>query len=312
MKFVKVFSFVLALSALVIAIVKSSAQEDFRYRRVNGDIPQDRILEYKVVGQELHPVLINGEVLDRAVWRQVVSINTAGSGCTGTLVGPKVVITASHCGENGGTTRFTLHGGTEYQGTFKRSSLYPGQDHDVAVAILSQPVPKASVGEYVSVSATPLAVGDRLYLMGYGCTQPGGGGGSDGNLRGGFATVSGFSGFDVVSNSGAALCFGDSGGPGMVDDQATTPKIITVNSKGNIRDTNYTANLASNESRTFLQTVASENNVVICGITPNAPDCSESPDPPDPDPIDCDLNERKRLLYDVAACFGLNIVLPTF
>lgn len=303
---------VLVLLSLLSLTVAASVKEDqMRFRRNNLGIPQERIIDYKRVGEELHPVLINGEVLDRAQWKTVVDILTGGAGCTGTLVGPKVVLTAAHCGSDGETTQFRLHGSdTQLQGTFKKSPLYPQQDHDVAVAILSQAVPRETVGDFVSVSNTPLQEGSQIFLMGYGCTQPGGGG-TDGELRGGLATVSGFSGFDVVSGDGAALCFGDSGGPGMVDADAESPQIITVNSKGNIRDTNYTVNLAATESQDFLRTVASESNVVICGITPNARECSNSPDPPDPPgPLVCDVPTRKRILLEVAHCFDIPVIVP--
>ena len=218
--------------------------------------------------RSIGPNLINGEPVDIDDWRMVVRIRTGNSGCSATVVGPKAVITAAHCGNNGSTSTFSL-AGKSYSGRFYRSGLYPRRDHDMAVIVLSDEIPLADVKSFASVGENRLEIGDPLYLLGYGCVRPGGGGGNDGILRAGFTKVTGYSGYDVVSSdrNGAALCYGDSGGPGMTDDKFDKPILRTVNSKGNIRDTNYTTNLSSSESQSFLREIEQEHNVVVCGIT---------------------------------------------
>lgn len=270
-----------------------------------ADVPADRILlSYASDNGDIVPVLINGEEVPLADWPTVVRIQTGNAGCTATIVGPKVLVTAAHCGTNGATSAFTLDG-TRYEGKFQRSSLYPNQDHDVAVIILNTAVPKDKVKIYASVGGTPV-VGAKIWLLGYGCINAGGGGGNDGKLRAGFATITSFSGYDVVSSSGAALCFGDSGGPGMVDNNKDKPVVMTVNSKGDIRTTNYTTNLAKAESQTFLRKVATDSSLEICGIngTPATCDTGDNPPPPPPPP-ECDTARKKDILAGFAQCLNI-------
>lgn len=216
--------------------------------------------------------LINGTPVKEGTYKDVVSIRTGSSGCTATLVGPRVLVTAAHCGNSGATTTFEYEK-VKYSAVLTRSPLYPGKDHDVSLGLIEKEVAGLKPR---NISNVPLKVGDLLHLLGYGCVNPGGGGGNDGILREGDTAVTAFSGYDVVSKKagGAALCFGDSGGPGMNKDG----KLVTVNSKGNIQDTNYTAALYSKESFDFMSSFATSKAVDICGVTK---DCNE-PTPPDP------------------------------
>lgn len=213
---------------------------------------------------------------------QIVNIRTGNAGCTATVIGKRVIITAAHCAGNGATSTFKING-ESYSAKMTRSSLYPGKDHDICLGVS----PKDIQVEPSSVvnRAQVLAKGDKITFFGYGCTRPGGSGGSDGKLRKGDATVTGFSGYDVVSSNGSALCYGDSGGPGYkLVDSGRPMVIVSINSKGNIKDTNYTARLDSAESQAFLKSFASSNAVDICGVTK---DCGKvTPPPPPPPPQD--------------------------
>jgi hypothetical protein len=114
-----------------------------------------------------------------------------------------------------------------------------------------------------------VSIGDIVTLVGYGCTQPGGGG-ADGRKRTGNAEVTGFSSFDIVSRKGAALCFGDSGGPmfqRLFKPSEEPKKIIGVNSKGNIRDTNYNLRLGLEVVQNWLKDFEKAQNVQICGVS---------------------------------------------
>src|ERR1017187_7167549 len=94
-----------------------------------------------------------------------------------------------------------------------------------------------------------LRVGDKIELFGFGCVNPGGSG-WDGRLRHGFAEVTGFTGFDAVSEHGSALCYGDSGGPAFMNGE-----LVSINSKGDISSTNYTARLDTEESQSFIKSM---------------------------------------------------------
>lgn len=228
--------------------------------------------------------LINGKPVEPGTYKDVVRIRSNGSGCTATLVGPRVIITAAHCAATGATATFTVNG-TEYSARITRAPLYDqGKDHDVALGLL----PSAVTGIDPATVGGKAATGVALTLLGYGCINPGGGGGNDGILRIGESVITGFSNYDMVSKKpgGAALCFGDSGGPAFVWESGKR-LLVGINSKGNIQDTNYNANLDRSESKTFLQNWAQQNNVEICGVNkdcsggsqPGAPTCTLAANP---------------------------------
>jgi len=260
------------------------------------------------------PTLINGQELDLAKWKYVVRITVGSSGCTATVVGPKVALTAAHCGATGAAASFKI-GTKSFTGKIERSSLYPGVDHDVSVIILDQEVAKADVDVFAIVGGTATN-GTEYFLAGYGCTQAGGGGGNDGKLRGGKARMTGTSGFDMVTGGRgqAALCFGDSGGPLFVGEDNTKPTILSINSKGNIRDTNYNSRLDVQESKSFLTAMGTKYSVKICGINGDEATCGgeNPPPPPPPPPPGCDDTTRKVTLLKIAECFEIPIAIPTF
>jgi hypothetical protein len=261
------------------------------------------------VDNQLRPTLIGGTPVQPGTYKEVVNIRTGNSGCTATVVGPKAAVTAAHCGANGATSTFKIDG-KDYSGKITRSSLYPGRDHDIAVIVLTTEVPESVVGKYAHIGGAATQ-GTELTLLGYGCTQPGGGGGNDGVLRIGKAKVKNFSGFDMVSGDGAALCFGDSGGPAYVM-AGETKHLLGVNSKGNIRDTNYNTRTDVPESRSFLQKVATDNNIEICGINAACGGEPQPPPPPPPPPPEgCDSREdQARALLAVAQCLDISVIIP--
>jgi hypothetical protein len=237
------------------------------------------VLAANAQGSVIHPTLINGEEIDPNSRPDIVLIRTGNAGCTASVIGPRVVLTASHCGTNRAKSVFSANG-KQYEGTFLRSPLYPSKDHDIALIVVTKDVDLGGK-PYTTVGGSP-QVGDKLTIFGYGCVKPQGGGGNDGKLRRGDATITGHAGYDLVSTNGAALCYGDSGGPDYaVDPKDGVSKQVSVNSKGDIAKTNYTARLDVQDSVTFLQDVANANKIDICGITK---DCAAAVPPPPPSP----------------------------
>lgn len=212
------------------------------------------------------PALINGVPVADGEFEEVVRIRIDNAGCTATIVGPRVILTAAHCGETGKEAKFTFDG-EDYTAQITQSPLYPTKDLDISVGIVDKDI----------LGATPASVGGKavigkeLTILGYGCTQTDGTGGNDGVLRIGQAKIVGWAGtYDVVSRTpgGAALCFGDSGGPAFLEDSGKF-ELLGINSKGNIVDTNYNSRLDHKDSMDFLKKIAKDKKVDICGVNAN-------------------------------------------
>jgi len=193
-------------------------------------------------------------------YSSIVRIATDGASCTASVVGPKAILTAAHCGKTDAISKFKING-KDYSAKITRSPLYPGIDHDLALGLVTEEMLGV---KYESVTTAPVKVSDVVTMYGYGCIQPGGGGGNDGILRFGDSIVTSLSAKDYVAKKpgGAALCFGDSGGPSFI-----LGVQAGVASKGNISDTSYFANLSLTESQDFLKKWAKDNATDICGIT---------------------------------------------
>ena len=179
------------------------------------------------------------------------------------MVGDQVVLSAAHCANTGTAGSFQI-GQTQYRTEpCTRHPSYPRTDIDLLACKVARKVDvkPATIGGEVKA-------GDKITIVGYGCVRPGGGGGNDGVLRVGDAEVTGFSGHDIVSK-GAGLCFGDSGGPAYLKLQVPFKEKhiqVSVNSKGNIRDTNYTARTYNDVAKNWLKSWAEQNGVTICGV----------------------------------------------
>ena len=256
---------------------------------------------------QIRPTLINGRQVDRDDWREVVRIGNRS--CTGTLVGRNAAITAAHCGRHNSRSRLEVFREGQLQGFNYRMVHMPqyrgGSSFDLAVLALDNEV--TGVNYAIAGVDYTFRQGSPVDILGYGCTRPGGGGGNDGILRFGESLVRGFTGTDVITQhrpSGAALCFGDSGGPMMADksDQSTTDHntLIAVNSKGNIRDTNYNMRLDLDSVREFLESVADRFDLEIYGVnaSPTPPDPQPDPDPqpepPEPNVVWAQLSKQHR------------------
>src|SRR5690606_26368645 len=158
--------------------------------------------------------LIGGDVADEADYPSTVRL---WSGCTATKVGPRHFLTAGHCAldglgnlndayQSGATFWLTDHNNpppytppyesytvqqthvhpawvqtcqdylAQYPGgECEAMVLQPGHAPDVALVVVAELSPHIPAA---AVDLNPVAVNDSLRVFGYGCEQPGGGGGN--------------------------------------------------------------------------------------------------------------------------------------
>lgn len=227
--------------------------------------------------------------------------------CTSTIIGPRVILTAAHCvKDNGEISPAGFHNETAlefqvgqkvFKAQCKQAPLYRDnkEDHDVALCVTDR---KMDV-KYASVAKDGPALDDFVQLIGYGCTQQGGGGGNDGILRWGEAKV-----VQLPSDQNnwfytrwkTALCFGDSGGPSMkkLDSPRTDHHwVIGVNSRGNIRDLSLMTAMWLDKTKQFLGDFTRSTDTKICGFNL---DCADTKPDPDPDPNEPDCEVEKSMV----------------
>ena len=226
------------------------------------------------------PTLIGGKPAPKDKYPSTVRIFSGGGSCTATLIGPKVLLTAAHCVDDGGSVRFDYKGSSVNSKACKHHDGY--SDNTTKDFALCEVPALTGKWETINTNHKLVSKGDKVTLTGYGCTEPGGEGGNDGILREGGATVTGVpsrNSFDIVTRASAgALCYGDSGGPAFVEN-GTSRVLIGVNSRGNIKDTSYLSAVHMADQG-FMKKWADERGLKICGIQ-KLDDCNSVPNKPD-------------------------------
>lgn len=276
-----------------------------------------------VFADTIKPTLIKGREADMKEWPASVYAQMGNSRCTATVVGEKTLLIAAHCVRDGGTAKFKT-GGVEYSSTCTHSPLYShaawdrvktkielGQVSDFAdlvnatadwsLCLITKPVTNIEY-EVLNLDADLLKTGDELLLTGYGCTQPGGSGGNDGKYRIGEALITGLpsgSNNDITTfggQPGAALCYGDSGGPAFYIDKISKKRVVvSVNSRGNIRDTSYLSSVSTSQFKSFLNSWSSRHGQKICGAHKDAKGCRDTKK----EPVKFTMGDPLKIKIDV-------------
>lgn len=189
----------------------------------------------------------------------VVRLRAGREVCTGTIVGPRVVLSAAHCASV--NNPYFDYDGQRYRVSYSSSPAYRDRQHDVAVALTDRDIAGARFAEI----GGELRHGSRIEFVGFGCTRAGGAAGS---LHAGTTTVIGLDRDHALSfaRDGGVLCQGDSGGPAFVR-EGGRDLVAAVNSAGDIRKVNLNVRLDSELSREFLKKTAARFKVTICGVT---------------------------------------------
>lgn len=198
--------------------------------------------------------VIGGTVIEQPP-HEILQLYRGQSGwCSASLVGPKNIITAAHCAKSGISAKID---GVKYPVSFVKhpnNSTF-GHKYDVALGTIGAEVP----GPYVTLGDN-VAVGNDVAIFGYGCYVNGK---YDGKLRVGKSKVSGYQTTDFTTATGAALCYGDSGGPTF---NVETGHQVGVNSKGNISTRSWFLDLTRKDVREWLDREAKARSLFICGL----------------------------------------------
>jgi secreted trypsin-like serine protease len=180
--------------------------------------------------------------------------------CTGTVVAPRLVVTAAHClADLGGSSiRFAL--GTrasapEASVAVRGYAAHPSYDarqirNDIGVVVLAEDAPVAPVA--VNSSMTAEWVGHSLEFVGFGATNGFTGSGS-GTKRAVTIPVSqvGATQFAYVDRS-RNTCFGDSGGPAFARGAEGQLVLVGVTSYGDARCTQFGVDTRVDAYRSFI------------------------------------------------------------
>lgn len=191
--------------------------------------------------------------------------------CTGTLISPKVFLTAAHCDEGGdGRVRVTFStaykdGDTTYSGTFHGDPMFSGSQsdpHDIAVVVLDKAVQKITPATLPAAgSLSKLSATQTFTSVGYGAyevtNEPGGHRYlyddvrmvATGTLNATNPAWLRISMNPATDNGGT--CYGDSGGPNFLGTSGTVAA-ITITGDAVCRSTNVVYRLDTASARSFL------------------------------------------------------------
>jgi len=194
--------------------------------------------------------------------------------CTGTLIAPRVFLTAAHCDEGLARVKVTFDSvytapGTTYTGTWHADPAFSkaqGDPHDLAVVVLDQDVPGITPARLPTLGQLDsLSHGDPITPVGYGAQSVtmGKGGATFHYQDVRYRTVGSVNAMTPTwlrasmnaSTGNGGTCYGDSGGPNFLGAGATETNIVaatTITGDFVCRATNVDYRLDTPSARAFL------------------------------------------------------------
>lgn len=238
------------------------------------------------------PFIINGRKVSRKEYPALFYDFAAGEApCSGTLVGPRVLLTAAHCIDAQATPiRIETAEQVSYDGLCMRSPHYFGNrpDDDIALCLLTKEVEDIEF-EPILTSADSIETGQWARLTGFGCCSSRSEG--FGILRVGDAKITDVPGQDsgfIQTTGTAVICQADSGGPAYLmsrQDKSDEAKPSARDTRGPVVGVNSSNCLETNQSRIaslslprnveYIHRWAGTHQVQICGITAQTPRCRQ-------------------------------------
>lgn len=246
--------------------------------------------------------LIGAHPVPKEDFPEVLYIKSGSGYCSGTVVGPRVILTAAHCidhdedeiesfegvgifgdrntdpVEDGIDTEFrkNLSEPTFTAKCFINPQYQYRQDYDFALC-------KASIEfeKFASIASRGPMLGDDVILAGFGSSALENIEG-DGLLRIGAARVTELPSKDNKSiwfytRGMAALTYGDSGGPAFKQSSREHHEIFGVNSRGDINSISLLAATYMPSARRWMRNFSARHDLAICGVTRT---CGEKPKKP--------------------------------
>ncbi|WP_408735135.1 trypsin-like serine protease [Belnapia moabensis] len=238
-----------------------------------------------LASSDSRPQVTGGRIASRDDWPSTLAFRTASGVCTATAIGPRVVLTAAHCVDDGATGIVRLNPSDEVGVRCDHHPRYRGGEQggdisaDYALCLTAGPMPVPTRGstvvgfEVLETSAERPGDGAEVVLLGFGCSERS----QYGLLNEGDANVTvrpprsqygrNYIETGLASGAGqAAVCPGDSGG-GAFTSSLSGRRVFGVNSR--VRDgVSWISATSTDDFRAWANGWVEDprRRVAICGL----------------------------------------------